>query len=54
VDNELVIEVEPKRFEEMAVTALDGMPEEPGERAGLLRRFRLVEFPYRDVPGWSR
>jgi predicted Zn-dependent protease with MMP-like domain len=30
VDNELVIEVEPERFEEMVVTALDGLPAELG------------------------
>jgi predicted Zn-dependent protease with MMP-like domain len=31
VDNEHVIEVEPARFEEMVVTALDGLPEELGQ-----------------------
>jgi predicted Zn-dependent protease with MMP-like domain len=30
VDNGLVIDVEPGRFEEMVVTALDGLPEELG------------------------
>jgi predicted Zn-dependent protease with MMP-like domain len=30
VDNELVIDVEPGRFEEMVVTALDSLPEELG------------------------
>jgi predicted Zn-dependent protease with MMP-like domain len=30
VDNEVVVEVEPARFEEMVVTALDGLPEEFG------------------------
>jgi predicted Zn-dependent protease with MMP-like domain len=30
VDNEVVVEVEPERFEEMIVTALDGLPEELG------------------------
>ena len=30
LDNGLVIEVEPGRFEEMVVTALDGLPEELG------------------------
>src|SRR5215469_6036360 len=29
-DNELMIEVEPVRFEEMVVTALDSLPEELG------------------------
>jgi predicted Zn-dependent protease with MMP-like domain len=31
LDNGLVIEVEPGRFEEMVVTALDGLPEELGQ-----------------------
>jgi predicted Zn-dependent protease with MMP-like domain len=31
MDNELVIEMEPGRFEEMVVTALDGLPEELGK-----------------------
>jgi hypothetical protein len=31
LDNELVIEVEPGRFEDMVVTALDGLPEELGQ-----------------------
>jgi predicted Zn-dependent protease with MMP-like domain len=31
VDNGLVIEVEPARFEEMVVTALDGLPEALGQ-----------------------
>ena len=31
LDNELVIEVEPGRFEEMVITALDGLPEELGQ-----------------------
>jgi predicted Zn-dependent protease with MMP-like domain len=31
LDNGLVIEVEPGRFEDMAVPALDGLPEEPGQ-----------------------
>jgi predicted Zn-dependent protease with MMP-like domain len=30
MDNELVVDVEPERFEEMVVTALDGLPEEFG------------------------
>jgi predicted Zn-dependent protease with MMP-like domain len=32
VDNELVIEVEPDRFEEMVASALDSLPEELGRR----------------------
>ena len=31
LDNGLVIEVDPGRFEEMVVTALDGLPEELGQ-----------------------
>jgi predicted Zn-dependent protease with MMP-like domain len=31
LDNEVVIEVDPGRFEEMVVTALDGLPEELGQ-----------------------
>ncbi len=31
LDNELVIEVEPGRFEDMVVTALDGLPEGLGQ-----------------------
>jgi hypothetical protein len=31
LDNRLVIEVEPGRFEDMVVTALDGLPEELGQ-----------------------
>jgi len=31
LDNGLVIEVEPGRFEDMVITALDGLPEELGE-----------------------
>jgi predicted Zn-dependent protease with MMP-like domain len=31
LDNELVIEVEPGRFEDMVVTALDGLPTELGQ-----------------------
>jgi predicted Zn-dependent protease with MMP-like domain len=31
LDNGLVIEVEPGRFEDMVVTALDGLPEELGQ-----------------------
>jgi predicted Zn-dependent protease with MMP-like domain len=31
-DNELVINVEPDRFEEMVTTALDGLPEDLGTR----------------------
>jgi predicted Zn-dependent protease with MMP-like domain len=31
LDNDRVIEVEPGRFEEMVVTALDGLPEELGQ-----------------------
>ena len=31
LDNELVIEVEPGRFEDMVVAALDGLPEELGQ-----------------------
>jgi predicted Zn-dependent protease with MMP-like domain len=31
LDNGLVIEVEPGRFEDMVVPALDGLPEEPGQ-----------------------
>jgi predicted Zn-dependent protease with MMP-like domain len=31
LDNGLVIEVDPSRFEEMVVTALDGLPEELGQ-----------------------
>ena len=31
LDNRLVIEVDPSRFEEMVVTALDGLPEELGQ-----------------------
>ena len=31
LDNGLVIEVEPGRFEDMVVTALDGLPEEVGQ-----------------------
>ena len=31
MDNGLVIEVEPGRFEDMVVTALDGLPEELGQ-----------------------
>jgi predicted Zn-dependent protease with MMP-like domain len=30
MDNELVIEMEPERFEEMVVAALDGLPEQLG------------------------
>jgi predicted Zn-dependent protease with MMP-like domain len=30
IDNGLVVDVEPERFEEMVVTALDGLPEEFG------------------------
>ena len=30
MDNGLVIDVEPSRFEEMVITALDGLPEELG------------------------
>jgi hypothetical protein len=29
-DNELVIDIEPGRFEEMVTTALDGLPEDLG------------------------
>jgi hypothetical protein len=29
-DNELVIDIEPDRFEEMVTTALDGLPEDLG------------------------
>jgi predicted Zn-dependent protease with MMP-like domain len=30
MDNELVVDVEPDRFEEMVITALDGLPEDLG------------------------
>jgi len=46
LDNELVIEVEPGRFEEMVVTALDGLPEELGQ---LMRNVEMVEMHDRSV-----
>jgi len=45
LDNGLVIEVEPGRFEEMVVTALDGLPEELG------RQMRNVAVTVEHGPG---
>jgi predicted Zn-dependent protease with MMP-like domain len=42
LDNGLVIEVEPGRFEEMVVAALDGLPEELGQ---LMRNVAVVFIP---------
>jgi predicted Zn-dependent protease with MMP-like domain len=48
LDNELVIEVEPGRFEEMVVTALDGLPEELGQ---LMRNVAVTVEHRRGSPG---
>jgi predicted Zn-dependent protease with MMP-like domain len=48
LDNELVIEVEPGRFEEMVVTALDGLPEELGQ---LMRNVAMTVEHRRGPPG---
>ena len=44
LDNELVIEVEPGRFEDMVVAALDGLPEERASAAG-----RMTPWPGSDA-----
>jgi predicted Zn-dependent protease with MMP-like domain len=59
LDNGLVIEVEPGRFEDMVVTALDGLPEELGQ---LMRNVAVEHRPgppgllglYEGIPLTSR
>jgi hypothetical protein len=43
-DNGLVVDVEPGRFEEMVITALDGLPEDLGQ---LMRNVAVTMAPGR-------